>query len=53
MYNRKFDIKKDFEKLNKFENVIKPLINSIPNEENKKIVLEYVREIFNNQFKNN
>ena len=51
MYNRKFNIRTDFDKLNKLENVIKDKINTIPNEEDRKEVLEYVRELFNNQFK--
>jgi hypothetical protein len=51
MYNRKFNIKIDFDKINKLENVIKPLIETIPNEKDKEDVMNYVREIFYNQFK--
>lgn len=44
MYNRKFNIKKDFQELNELENEILPLIES----EKAK---NYVRRIFNNQYK--
>ena len=60
MYNRKFDIKKDFSKLNELENTIIPLIdkmdyknalNEADNKDKKDLLKDYVREIFNNQFK--
>lgn len=44
MYNRKFDIKKDFSLLNEMENVILPQVKN----ENVK---NYIRKIFNNQWK--
>jgi hypothetical protein len=44
MYNRKFNIKKDFHQLNELENEIMPLIES-------EKVKNYVRRIFNNQYK--
>lgn len=44
MYNRKFNIKKDFSELNELENEILPQIQS---EE----VREYIRKIFFNQYK--
>ena len=44
MYNRKFNIKKDFSELNDLENEILPQIQS---EE----VREYIRKIFFNQYK--
>ena len=61
MKNRKFDIKKDFSELNEMENVILPLIdkmeykNALNEEENqykKDFLKNYIRVIFNNQFKN-
>lgn len=60
MHNRKFDIKKDFKELNELENIIIPLIdkmnyeNALNEEENKykkDFLKNYVRIIFNNQFK--
>ena len=60
MYNRKFDIKKDFSKINHLENTIIPLIdkmdyknalNEADNKDKKDLLKDYVREIFNNQFK--
>ena len=44
MYNRKFDIKKDFYDLNEMENKILPLVE-------KEEVKNYIRKIFDNQFK--
>jgi len=61
MYNRKFDIKKDFKELNDLENEIIPLIDKMEykdalNEEENKfkkdLLKNYVRIIFKNQFKN-
>jgi len=61
MKNRKFDIKKDFSELNEMENNIFPLIdkmeykNALNEEENqykKDFLKNYIRVIFNNQFKN-
>ena len=51
MYNRKFDIKKDFEKLVELEYKISPIIRSIKNEEDKILLENYTRQIFNNQWK--
>ena len=60
MYNRKFDIKKDFSKLNELENTIIPLIDKMDyqealddsqSEEKRDLLKNYIREIFNNQFK--
>jgi hypothetical protein len=60
MYNRKFDIKKDFKELNDLENEIIPLIekmdyrNALNDEENqfkKDLLKNYIRIIFHNQFK--
>jgi hypothetical protein len=51
MYNRKFNIKKDFSKLNELENTIMPIIRSMKNEEEKEILENFVRKTFDNQFK--
>ena len=60
MYNRKFDIRKDFKELNDLENEIIPLIdkmeykNALNEDENKykqDLLKNYLREIFYNQFK--
>ena len=60
MYNRKFDIKKDFAELNDMENEIMPLIdkmnyeNALDEDENKykkDLLKNYVRILFMNQFK--
>lgn len=44
MYNRKFNVKKDFSSINEMENVILPMVK---NEE----VKNYIRKIFFNQYK--
>jgi len=60
MYNRKFNIKKDFSELNEMENVILPLVdkmtyenalNEDENEYKKNLLKNYIRIIFLNQFK--
>lgn len=51
MYNRKFDIKKDFHEINELENRIMPIVQKIKDEDEKEILTEYLREIFNNQWK--
>lgn len=60
MKNRKFDIKKDFAELNGMENEIMPLIdkmdykNALNEEENqykKDLLKNYIRVLFNQQFK--
>lgn len=60
MKNRKFDIKKDFQELNEMENEIMPLIdkmnyqNALNDEENqykKDLLKNYIRILFQNQFK--
>jgi len=60
MYNRKFDIKKDFKELNELENTIIPLIDKMDyqdalddsqSEEKRNFLKNYIRIIFNNQFK--
>ena len=52
MHNRKFDIKKDFSLLSEMENKILPICDGIEDEEAKNILKDYIRKIFNNQFKN-
>jgi hypothetical protein len=61
MYNRKFDIKKDFNELNGLETEIMPLIdkmvykdalNEAENEYKINFLKNYVRDIFFNQYKN-
>ena len=60
MYNRKFNIQKDFSELNGLENEIIPLIdkmnyknalNEDENEYKKQLLKNYIRIIFNNQWK--
>ena len=51
MHNRKFDIKKDFCLLNEMEHKIFPICDSIEDIEARNILKDYIRKIFNNQFK--
>ena len=53
MFNRKFAIKKDFSNLNELENEIYPKIKNATFEtvEEKKQVIDFIRKIFNNQWK--
>tara|TARA_R100001440_G_scaffold74058_1_gene99164 strand:+ start:1149 stop:1331 length:183 start_codon:yes stop_codon:yes gene_type:complete len=53
MFNRKFNIQNDFIFLNYFENFIMPKINEAnwKTKEDKKIVKNYIRKIFDNQWK--
>lgn len=54
MVNRKFNIKLDFDKLNELENTIIPMIDkNVSNAEDNETLKDYVRKIFNNQWKNN
>jgi hypothetical protein len=50
MYNRKFNIKQDFSKLNELENLIIPLLNKVE-EDQRDMLKKYVRETFKNQWK--
>lgn len=52
MYNRKFNIKKDFHALNEMENKIMPIANQIKDEGERNALKSYIRTIFKNQFKN-
>ena len=53
MKNRYFNIKKDFQELNNFENVILPMINNAKFEdvEQKEKVISWSRDTFFNQWK--
>lgn len=51
MYNRKFNIKRDFSAINELENTIKPIIDRIENKEDSALLENYVIKIFFNQFK--
>lgn len=51
MYNRKFNIKKDFYELNRMENKIFPLLDKIEDTDEKTTIKNYVRELFHNQYK--
>ncbi len=50
MYNRKFDIKKDFYALNEMENEMFPIIDKLKGE-NKSVLKTYIRKLFLDQFK--
>lgn len=52
MFNRQFNIKKDFQDLNYLENEIYPKIRNAKFEtvEDKKQVMDYLWNIFNNQW---
>ncbi len=51
MYNRKFNIKKDFHALNEMENEILPICNEIADEGEQNALKNYIRKIFMNQYK--
>jgi len=51
MYNRKFNIKKDFHELVELEHKIFPLLEEIKDDEKKELLKNYIRKIFDNQFK--
>ena len=51
MYNRKFNVKKDFYELNELENTIMPIIRGVKNEDQRIVLENYMRKTFNNQFK--
>jgi len=60
MYNRRFDIKKDFSLLNELENEIIPLIDKMDyqnaldegdNERKRDLLKRYIKVLFDNQFK--
>ena len=53
MINRLCNIKKEFGLINEFQNKILPMIKSakFQNKEEKKIVVNYVRNIFFNQWR--
>ena len=51
MFNRQFNIKKDFSSLNELENEIYPKIRNatFKSVEDKKQISDYIHKIFNNQ----
>ena len=51
MYNRKFDIQRDFSAANEMENKIFPMLNEIKDQHKRDTLKNYVRIIFNNQWK--
>ncbi len=53
MYNRYFDIRRDFHKANEHANLIEPMIRnaSFKNEEEKQLVINWARKTFFNQWK--
>ena len=51
MYNRKFNIKKDFEELNCMQNTVLPMLNEIKDQHKRDALKNYVRIIFFSQFK--
>lgn len=51
MYNRKFNIKKDFSALNEMQNKILPICNEIADPEEIIVLKNYIRQIFFNQYK--
>jgi len=51
MYNRKFDIRKDFSAINEWENKIRPIVNNMENKEESEILENYIIKIFFNQYK--
>lgn len=50
MYNRQFNVKKDFSELIELEQKIMPIIRDIKNSDEKIILESYVRKVFNNQW---
>jgi len=52
MYNRKFNIKKDYDKLLELEDAVLPLLRSVVKDDAAHDALrDYIRRLFNNQFK--
>ena len=53
MFNRQFNIKKDFSSLNELENEIYPKIRNatFKSVEDKKQIIDYIHKIFNNQYR--
>ena len=52
MKNRKFDIQKDFEELNRMQNKMLPMLDEMKDEEKRDQLKTYVRNLFFAQFKN-
>ena len=53
MYNRYFNIRKDFSEINNFENEIMPIFNKTKfnSKEDKEKVINWSRKTFSNQWK--
>lgn len=51
MYNRKFNIHTDFAKENELANTIMPIVRKIQDEDERKKLSEYIREVYENQWK--
>lgn len=51
MYNRKINVKRDFNKLVDLEYKALPIIRGIKNDDDREYLENYIRGIFNNQFK--
>jgi len=53
MFNRYINVRKDFYKMNEYENKIKPMVSNakFKTDKEKELVLEYLHEIFFNQWK--
>ena len=51
MYNRKFDIHRDFSDLVELEYEIMPIVRKIENEEEREKLRLYLLKTFNNQWK--
>ncbi len=51
MYNRKFNIKRDFEAVSEYENKISTIIDKIPNKEDSKTIEDDTLKIFSNKYK--
>lgn len=51
MYNRKFDIKRDFSAVNEMENKVLPMLDEIKDQQKRDTLKNYVSIIFFNQWK--
>ncbi len=51
MYNRKFNIKKDFSELNDMENKVFPMLDEIKEQHKRDTLKNYISILFHNQFK--
>jgi len=51
MYNRKLDTHRDFHEVNNFVNTIMPIVEKIQDEEEKRLLKEFIINTFYNQWK--